>query len=294
MYRGNMLGGVPARFAGKRVIWNIRCSDTHLYPLATRALARVGGILAGWVPELVVNCSVASRRVHSAIGYDAAPGTVIPNGFDSGTFYPDREERVATRASLGIASDIFLVGTIGRWDSQKAYPILLRALRIARDRGVDFQFLFVGRRLDSENRELAAMIDESKCSRFVETIGHRSDVPNIARALDLHVLSSRTEGFPNVVGETMLSGTPNIVTDVGDSALIVGETGWIVPAEDSEKLAAAIEDAHREWSSRSDEWSDRRASARRRIVENFSLDRMIDSYESIWLKVARKDGLVVS
>jgi glycosyltransferase involved in cell wall biosynthesis len=110
----------------------------------------------------------------------------------------------------------------------------------------------------------------------------------LGRALDLHVLSSASEAFPNAVAETMLSGTPNAVTDVGDSGLMVGGTGWVVPPRDPEKLAGAIVAAYREWSDRPADWRRRQTEARNRIAENFSLERMAEQYESIWQQVAAK------
>jgi glycosyltransferase involved in cell wall biosynthesis len=84
----------------------------------------------------------------------------------------------------------------------------------------------------------------------------------------------------------MLSGTPNIVTDVGDSAIMVGETGWVVPPRDPEQLADAIVSAYREWKDRPDDWTARRKAARSQIADNFSLEEMIQAYEAIWRQVA--------
>ena len=288
MYRANLVGGVCGRLAGKPVIWNIRCSDVHLYPATTRLLAKTGGFLARWLPQHVLNCSISSRLEHARIGYDSAPSDVIPNGYDPAHFYPDRAARAITRRSLGIGPKIFLLGTIGRWDVQKAYPILFRALRLLRDRGVQMRLLLAGRGLDSTNSDLARIADESDCKDIVLSLGYRSDAANIARALDLHVLASFTEGFPNVVAETMLSGTPNVVTDVGDSSLIVGDTGWIVTAADPVALADAIERAYREWSSERARWTNRRRAVRQRIKDKFSLEQMVDAYEGLWQQIASK------
>jgi glycosyltransferase involved in cell wall biosynthesis len=294
MYRGNMLGGVPARFAGKPVLWNIRCSKFNLLPLPTRVLAHLGGAFARWVPKLVINCSAFSQQLHARIGYEAVEGAVIPNGYDPAAFRPDEAARAAIREKLGVAPETFLIGTIGRWDLQKGYPELLRAVRRVSDRGVPLRLLFVGRGLDSSNGELTRLIEESGTGAIVEAIGYRADIQEIARALDLHVLPSLSEGFPNVVAETMLCATPNVATDAGDAALIVDDTGWIVPPGDFEQLATAIEQAYVEWSTLPEQWQDRRTGARRHVAESFSLDRMIESYESIWLKVASKDGHTVS
>lgn len=290
MYRANVLGGLSGWLDGKPIVWNIRCSTSDRLPLGSRALARVGGLLARCVPEMIINCSAVSREMHALLGYDSAGGTVIPNGYDSSAFRPDDPLRAATREALGISPGTFAIGAIGRWDACKGYPALLRALRQVRDRGISFRLLLVGRGLEPSNRELARIIEENGCGEFVEAIGFRSDVADIARALDLHVLSSVTEGFPNVVAETMLSGTPNVATDVGDSALIVGKTGWVVSPDDDCGLADAIEQARAEWASRPERWQKRRAAARERIVGNYSIDRMVQAYETVWNEVAARSA----
>ena len=289
MYRGNVIGGLAARMVGKPVVWNIRCSTFNLLPPVTRAAAYVGGVLAHWVPEYIINCSSVSRRLHRRIGYDSVEGSVIPNGYDPAVFYPDDKARTATRRSLGIDRHVFLVGSIGRWDPQKGYPILFRALRRLRDRGIPLRLLLVGNGLDRSNPDLAKLIEKSGCGDLVEAIGLSADVASIARSLDVHALASLTEGFPNVVAETMLSGIPNVATDVGDSGLIVGDTGWTVPAGNPELFAAAIEEAHAEWARSPEKWRKRRTRARQRIVDKFSLDRMAEAYEKVWRRVAVRD-----
>jgi glycosyltransferase involved in cell wall biosynthesis len=288
MYRGNFFGGLSGRIAGIPVVWNIRCSNFNLLPPATRALARLGGLFARWIPKVVINCSEISTELHALIGYDSAEGLVIPNGYDPDAFRPDEERRNSIRHSLGIDPDEFVAGAIGRWDPQKGYPVLIKALSLLRDRGAPVRLLLVGRGLDASNRQLARIIDETGCAEFVQPIGHRTDVADIARALDLHVLSSLTEGFPNVVAETMLSGTPNVATYAGDSPIIVGETGWMVPPGNPKRIADAIQEAHAEWGEAPRQWQARREAARRRIIENFTIGRMVRAYEEVWTRIASK------
>lgn len=292
MYRSNLIAGLIAKVAGIPVVWNIRCSSLDTLRFGSRVLVYAGGVLASWIPKFVINCSAQSEELHRQWGYGTVEGRVIANGYDPAFLYPDEQARVATRAQLGMSGDSFVIGTVGRWHAMKGYSILLKAARLLADRGVPFRLLFIGRALQSGNAELVALIRDSGCEDFVQLFGERSDIPDLDRALDLHVLASvGAEGFPNVVAETMLSGTPNVVTDIGDAGLIVGDTGWVVQRGDAVRLADAIEAAFREWKSSGTKWRHRREMARKRIIENFSLDGMVRAYEAVWQKVAQANGL---
>jgi glycosyltransferase involved in cell wall biosynthesis len=287
MYRANLLGGIAAWRVGIPAIWNIRCSLGAALGRRSLALARISGVLAGSIPDLIINCSARSAEAHAAIGYDKAPGSVIPNGYDPAELNPDEAARAETRAALGISPDTFLIGSITRWIDYKDVPNLLNALGLAKTQGVDAVCLLVGNDLGGDNRDLSAAARAAGCADLIRPLEKRRDIPDLARAMDLHVLGSVAgEGFPNAVAETMLSGTPNIVTDVGDAAMIVGDTGWVVPARDPGKLAEALEQAYLEFRSAPKRWDERRAAARDRIVDNFSLERMVDAYRAAWQRVA--------
>lgn len=287
MYRSNVLAGVLGRLLGMPVLWNIRCSSPELLGLTSRLWARAAGALARFVPAVVVNCSARSAETHAKLGYAAANVEIIPNGYDAEDLFPDDAVRRATREGLNVGKETFLLGSITRWDVYKDIPVLLRALRMVHDGGVRLKCLLVGHLLDLRNEQLVHAIEEAGCGDIIIPLGRR-DVRDLARAMDLHILASRSEGFPNVVAETMLSGTPNAVSNVGDAALITGETGWIVPPREPERLAEAIKEAYREWQERPRQWANRRAAARQRILDNFTLARMVESYETMWRTVARQ------
>jgi glycosyltransferase involved in cell wall biosynthesis len=160
-------------------------------------------------------------------------------------------------------------------------------MSLVRQGGIDASCVLVGRGLDETNSELRRCIERAGLEGHVLTLGLREDVADILRAVDLHVLSSRSEAFPNVIAESMLCGVPNIATDVGDSTQMVGDTGWIVAPGDAQAIADAIEQSHREWRDRPEEWKQRRTAARERIVERFTFDRMVQAYEALWRNLAR-------
>lgn len=288
MYRSNVVAGLAARSLGIPVVWGVHCSSFKGMGFRTSGWIRISGALAKCVPDKIINCSTRSAELHERIGYGRDLVDVVYNGYDADYFYPDQERRKRLRAELGIAEDVFLLGNVSRWHAQKDHPSFIASLRILEERQPrGWHCLLVGRGLDSANAFLADLIAEAGLDGLITCLGPRSDIADVMRALDLHVLSSAFgEAFPNVVAEAMASGTPCLVTDVGDSEFLVSNTGWVTPASDPERLAAGIQKAHREWSEQPDAWHARAQAARARIVERFTLAQMTERYEQIWYSAA--------
>jgi glycosyltransferase involved in cell wall biosynthesis len=287
MYLSNVIAGVLGRAAGIPVVWGIHASSFEYQGMPSRLSAYAGGAAARVLADYIVNCSGRSAEFHARFGYSAAPAEVIHNGYDPEAFFPDEQSRERSRHALGIAPGTFVIGTVARWHSQKDIPNLLAATRLLQGRGIPVMCMLIGGGLDDRNLELVAAIGAAGCGEVVRCLGPRPDTPELARVLELHVLaSSGGEAFPNVVAETMLSGTPNVATDVGDSALMAGSTGWIVPPSDPVALADAIEQAFGEWLERPEDWNKRRNAARQSIVDRFTFDKMAAAYERVWRRVA--------
>lgn len=286
LYRSNVLSSLAAVAADVPSVWSIHCASLSPFKLRTRLFVRSTGVAAGWLPDFIINCSARSAELHGRFGYSKARGMVIHNGYDASEFFPDESGRQKVRKDLGIEADTFLLGTISRWNAFKNIPNLIAAATTVSLSGVPIKCLLIGSGLEPTNGDLMRTFGLGRADLFLP-LGRRTDIAALARAIDLHVLSSLSEAFPNTVAETMLAGTPNVVTDVGESALIVGETGWVVPPRDPRKLAAAIEAAYREWKERPDQWQRRRVSARERVARNFSFEKMAKAYHDVWKKVAR-------
>ena len=287
MYHSDLIGGAAARIAGlPAVSWGIRNSGANLYQGSPKArlVAWLCARVSRAIPNLIVSCAENAARRHKQWGYRADIMKVIPNGYDLSRWHPDPQAREDVRRELGLAQDTPVIGSVARWNPLKDHPNLLAALARSLRRHPDLRCLLIGDGMDSGNEALMRLLDQHQLHESVILMGRRSDVPRLMNALDVHVLSSSAEGFPNVVCEAMAAGVSNVVTDVGDAALIVGNEGWIVPPSHAEALSGAINSAVDELGSPS--WQARHEHARERVARLFSLQGMVNNYTQAWRALA--------
>lgn len=294
MYQADLVGGLAAAMAGGiPVAWGIH--STELDPRTekrskiwtVRACAR----LSGWLPAKIVCCANASRSVHTRLGYNKGKMLVIPNGCDLTTFAPDPQARPSVRSELGLQEGTPLVGLVARFDSPKDHLTFVRAAAHLRARAPEVRFLLCGDGITWENRQLTGWIDSVGMRSAFRLLGRRQDVPRLTAALDVaSSCSSYGEAWPLVVGEAMACGVPCVVTDVGDCALMVGDTGRVVPPKDPETLASAW---HELLALSPDARTRLGSAARRRTEEHFSLDSAVAKYEGLYREIASQGGVAV-
>ncbi|MFL6244839.1 MAG: glycosyltransferase family 4 protein [Thermoanaerobaculia bacterium] len=281
LYAADLCGG-PVRLAtGAPIIWNVR-STTNDLPFGTRAVMRLAAATSRMIPTRIVCGSRAAAAFHSRAGYPTEKLEVIPNGFDLDRFRPRPDTTQALRSEWGVPPNAVVVGLVGRFDPLKDHHNFVRAAERITNANANVHFVLCGDGITAGNDVLMSWITEGGIAARTHLLGRRLDVEQITAALDIACLSSASEGFPNVVGEAMACAVPCVVTDVGDAAEIVGNTGVVVPPHDPEALAAGclrlIEigaDARRELGSR----------ARTRIEEHYSLDVMVNRYDALYERV---------
>lgn len=210
----------------------------------------------------------AARWIESLFGLPASSVRVIHNAV------PDRDLRPSPRFRAGPT-----VGTIGRLDTQKGHDVLVRAL----PRLPNVTAVVVG---DGPERDaLTNLAQELGVADRLVLTGWREDARDLLTTFDVFALPSRFEGFPLVVLEAMLASVPVVASDVGSvsEAIVDGETGVLVEAEDAEALAAAIAALV------TDEPRRQRlgANARRHVLENFSPAATAKAFESLYEEILR-------
>lgn len=286
MYHADLIGGVIAKLAGiQNISWNIRHStlEAGKSKRSTILIAKLCASLSKTLPTAIVCCADEALSVHTAVGYDKTKMTVIYNGYQLDRFKVDAEGGFNVKKEFNIETKSYVLGLVGRFDPQKDHANLLASLAKLKENVNDFTCLLVGTGINNENTELSEQIKKHSLEEEVLLLDQRSDIPAIMNALDVHVLSSSFgEGFPNVLAEAMACGTPCVTTDLGDAALIVNGTGWVVPPSDSIALYQAIATAYEEKQTNDITWQQREKNARQRIVDNFSIETMIDKYHVVW------------
>lgn len=286
MYHSDLIGGLVGRLSGVRAIaWGIRHAnfDAAHNSRTTMLLMRICARLSSWLPCKIVSCSTEATRMHQAAGYNADKFVDIPNGYDLQNLRPDSNAGSAVRAELGIGANEFVLGMVARFDAQKDHANLVHALSQIKQRGIPFICLLVGNGMDASNNVLRNWLDTAGIADQVRLLGPRSDITAVMNALDIHVLSSLGEAFPNVLAEAMACGTPCVTTDVGDAALIVGEHGWVVLQQDAGALANGLVEAYKSFQAGGNTWEARQVACRKHIMENFELALMCERYRQVWL-----------
>ncbi|MDZ8050455.1 MAG: glycosyltransferase [Aulosira sp. ZfuVER01] len=279
-------------FPSTRMIWGVRESgdaSSNLYGWLGRFLSQLEYILAPW-SDLIVFNSHAGKDYYLDHGVPANKIMVIPNGIDTECFKPDPESRAKVRLEWGIPENTILIGLVGRLDPRKDHPTFLRAAALLCQEIQDLRFVCVGgtknQAQELYQQELYQLTEELGISERVIWAGARADMPAVHNALDISVSSSYTEGFPNVIGEAMSCGVPCVVTDVGDSAWIVGDSSLIVAPRDPEALKKCIHSLIENLGTNN--YS--KEKIRQQITENFSVFQLVLKTEAVFLRLSHESS----
>ena len=210
----------------------------------------------------------------------------IYNGVDTERFHPAASGRQPLAGSPFNDPALWLVGTVGRMQTVKAQPVLARAFALALQQQptlrTRLRLVLVG---DGPLRaECESVLRQAGVAELVWFAGERGDVPDVMRGLDCFVLPSLAEGISNTILEAMSSGLPVIATKVGanEELVVPGSTGGLVRPGDADAIASSMIEYC------SDPALARRLgqAGQRRAIELFSLESMVRSYETVYLRIA--------
>ncbi|QWE00794.1 glycosyltransferase [Polynucleobacter sp. JS-Mosq-20-D10] len=278
MYHANLFALLGSLFMPKysKVIWNIRLSleDIKRRKITTRFVVKLGAIFSKQVCAIIYN-SNRSLAQHKSYGYICTNQLMIPNGFDVARWIPDNESTKAIRLKYGINADQKIIGFVGRGDDQKDIPNLCSAFSLVQQAVPGVTMLCIGPNVyDYRPRNIPLY--------GVIFTGAQKDIEKLMPGFDILCLSSRSEGFPNVLGEAMSCAVPCVTTNVGDASEIVGDTGWVVDPADNFALAAALIAALQMDLTEMKVMGNK---ARERVIQEYGIHNIVSRYVEFYSKI---------
>jgi glycosyltransferase involved in cell wall biosynthesis len=291
MYHGNLAAQITNFFSKHKVpvCWSIHHSIDSLAAENFRVAAVIRlTIWASHYVDAVAFCSQKSQKQHEALGYEKSNMHLIQNSVDVSNFQPLPEAKNQLCQTLNLPLDSFLIGSIARYHPMKDHSGLLKAAALIAPDYPQVNFVLIGSQITPDNPTLSALVDKLNLGNRVHLLGERQDIPQLVAGLDLFTLSSAFgEAFPGVIGEAMSCQIPCVVTNVGDSAYIVGDTGKVVPPKNPQAMAKAWREVISLDETTRKDLGNR---ARARIVREFSLDSensAVRQYENLYNKLLK-------
>lgn len=232
--------------------------------------------------EITTNVSQNASSNFEVLGA-VKPGHIqtVYNGIDLNKFEKSIYQVDGLRLKLNIDNERPVFIAVGRLHDAKDYPNLLDAFYLFKDanisKNINPLLLIVGD--GALKSDLEAKIDNLGLNNDVMLLGKRDDIPQLLNLADFFVLSSKYEGLPTVMMEAMACQKYVIATDCGGSAEILGDTGELVPIQNSEALAGAMETA---LSLDKHDIELNNQKARLRIEEKFSLESSVQKWLEIY------------
>ncbi len=241
MYHGNaavLFAGAVCPAAG--LLWSVRCSDFDLskYGMMTKLAFFMNRKFSSSPAKIIYN-SNAGKKYHEEKGFCSEKSLVIQNGVDMEYFTPVPEKKKEYRKKYGIADDVKLIGMASRYDPMKDFDTLFGAFAAARAVNPGTALILCGKGIEPSNAVLAAVAKKYGVEDGVIFAGHINEMNEFYPMLDLFVLSSKSEGFPNVLAEAAACGVPVLSSACGDAEEIIGAEK-IAPVGDIKALSEKI------------------------------------------------------
>ncbi|RKS60249.1 glycosyltransferase involved in cell wall biosynthesis [Photorhabdus asymbiotica] len=244
MYHANLLGFLIAKSLGitSQIIWSIR--RTAIPSGITGFISKVCAAISKRYPIPIICCAESAKESHIKAGYSGKYMYVFHNGIDTNLFSPDKEKRNNTRNNLKLSNENFIIGMVARYSPIKGHIYLLQALQylienIPEDKIKNLRLVMIGRNVEKAAL-LQPYLNNLSLRKYLVMKPEIRNIWDIMPAFDILCMPSESEGFPNVVAESMSCGVVPLVTDVGEAKVIVGDTGYIVPPFQPEYIAKAI------------------------------------------------------
>jgi glycosyltransferase involved in cell wall biosynthesis len=271
----DLIGGLISKFCGFN---NIRISNftKGSFKFKTFLIVLFNGILSHFIPKKIISCSVAGIKTHIKLGYNKNLFYLIHNGFN--------KKKILKRSYK--FSKKFTIGIFSRYHKVKNHSYLFKALSILKNKNYEFKLLLLGPNIHTKNKKLLDDIKINNIYKDVIFVKKQGiiDISKYFSYLDLYILCSRTEGFPNILGEAVMNGIHVLSTDVGDAKLMLPSRKNIIQNNDVIKFSKKIENLVNLHNLK----KNRNIILKKNSLTfhgKFSQNKMINKYQKVWKSI---------
>lgn len=282
MYHADFLCSLALLKTNIRHIWSVRCTDIPKGSILTYALMKVCAVLSYFRPDKICYVANAAMLSHHNYGYSKSKSVVIHNGYDFTNFRVSNVARNEIREYFNVPPDTVVFGTLGRFHSDKGQDLFLDAFS---NLNVNAMLFLIGTGCVDTNSILVEKIRKLGLEGRVKLLGNQNDVVAFLSALDIYVMPSRTEGFPNALAEAMAIGLPCVATQVGDTEFM-SNGNVIMCKPDVSSLTQAITKIY---ALTGDERNALGHASSIFIRNSFSISNIEKKYSELYCKVVGKE-----
>ena len=278
LYHADFLGGLLGYISGNRnIYWNVRTSEISFKSTKIRTLIVIllNAVLSWIIPKKIIICSKNSINVHKAIGYKNK-FELIHNGFDPKIYLPKKNFK---RKNFNLKNNQIVIGNVARFHKVKNDNYLFSIFEKVKNTP-NLRLVLVGTGMNKNNITLMKMIRNYKLQNKVILLDKRNDVFHIYKLFDIFILTSFSEGFPNVLAEAMMNKNICLSTNVGDSSLILNNKKFIIPKNNVKKSAQILKELILK--KNNSKWKKIKEKNKIHIIKNFSLIKMVSKYSNVW------------
>ncbi|MDC3042949.1 glycosyltransferase [Candidatus Pelagibacter sp.] len=286
MYHSNFLTIFLPKIFYEKIFWNIRHSELNfqISKKTTIFISFLCGLFSKIVPKKIIYCSERSIKFHeNQHFYSKIKTTLINNGYNDKTYYPSKYLNLNFRKKYKIDKSDIILGFAGRYAKQKnIYSMLLAFSNIIKNFD-NIYFYMVGKNINSLNKELYNFVLDLKIKNKVIFLKEQKNLLEFYNGIDLLLLTSHSESFPNVIAEAMLCKTPVLSSDAGCAKKIIGASGFIMRNNDHQSILNGLIKSIKIFRYNKNKWNTLKKNSRQQIKKNFSIAKMSNKYLRAWI-----------
>ena len=286
MYHSNFITLFLPKIFYHKIFWNIRHSELNIQisKKMTILLSIICGQFSRTIPRKIVYCSEKSIEFHEKQHFYSKDKTeLINNGFSDKNYYPSKYLRSNFRKKYKINKTDIILGYAGRYAKQKNINSLLFAFSKITKVYNNVYLYMVGKNIGSLNKELTTLVFDFKIKNKVFFLNEQKNLLKFYNGIDLLVLTSLSESFPNVVAESMLCSTPVLSSNAGCSKEIIKDCGFIISNNSNQSIIYSLNKSIDIFNNEKKKWKYLKKNSRLQIKKNFSIEKMANTYLKKWI-----------